>query len=122
MEDAIGRQICQEGIARRATSSYKEWIPWENGHEDPRSRVAVTDSAGQFTLRRLLAGSYLMQIRRLGFQPIEGALTVDTGLVREDFTMQVTSRLLSKVVVKESSVDVVKRQLDRVGYIQRSRL
>jgi len=85
-----------------------------------RSRVGVTDSTGRFAIRRLAEGHYLMHIRRIGFEPIDGFLTVDTGTVQAGFSMQVTSRILSKVTVTEKAVDVVKQQLDRDGFISRS--
>jgi hypothetical protein len=87
-----------------------------------RSRVGVTDTSGTFTMRRLAEGHYLMHIRRIGFEPIDGFLTVDTGTVQASFTMQVMSRVLSKVTVTESAVDVVKQRLDRNGYLSRSRM
>jgi hypothetical protein len=85
-----------------------------------RSRVGVTDTSGTFAIRRLAAGHYLLHIRRIGFEPIDGFLTVDTGAVQAGFSMQVTSRILSKVTVTEKAVDVVKERLDRDGFIGRS--
>jgi hypothetical protein len=87
-----------------------------------RSRVGVTDTSGTFAIRRLAEGHYLMHIRRIGFEPIDGFLTVDTGTVQASFSMQVTSQMLSKVTVTESAVDVVKQRLDRNGYLSRSRM
>jgi hypothetical protein len=87
-----------------------------------RSRVGVTDSSGTFTIRRMAAGHYRMHIRRIGFEPIDGFLTIDTGAVQGSFSMHAVSRLLSKVTVTEMAVDAVKRRLDRNGYTSRSRL
>jgi len=85
-----------------------------------RSRVGVTDADGAFAIRRVAAGRYMLQIRRMGFEPLQGVLIADTGTVRGDFTMQVTSQLLSKVTVTESSVDLVKQRLDIDGYLDRA--
>jgi hypothetical protein len=85
-----------------------------------RSRLGVSDSTGTFAIRRLAAGHYLMHIRRIGFEPIDGYLTVDTGTVQTAFAMNATSQLLSKVTITESAVDVVKERLDRNGYLSRS--
>ena len=87
-----------------------------------RTRVAVTDSTGAFAIRRLLAGRYLLHIRRLGYEPMQGAVVVDTGTVRTTIALQVVSRVLAKVVVTETSVDKVKQRLDRDGFVQRSHL
>lgn len=85
-----------------------------------RSRLGVSDSTGTFAIRRLAAGHYLMHIRRIGFEPIDGYLTVDTGTVQTTFAMTATSQVLSKVTITETAVDVVKQRLDRNGYLSRS--
>jgi hypothetical protein len=87
-----------------------------------RSRVGVTDSTGAFAIRRLEPGRYLLSIRRLGYTPQQGALVVDTGIVRTTVVMEQVSKLLAKVVVTESSVDRVKQRLDQNGFVQRSHL
>ena len=81
-----------------------------------RSRVAASDSVGTFGVRRLAAGHYLLQIRRIGFRPLEAAMYVDTGQVGGTFLAQPTSALLAKVEIKEMSVDRAKQKLDRTGY------
>ena len=101
----------------RASSGNKDSV--EIFVDTARSRVGISDSVGKFAIRRLDAGHYLMHIRRMGFEPIDGYLTVDTGTVEANFSMQVTSRLLSKVTVTETAVDVVKQRLDRNGFLSR---
>ena len=86
-----------------------------------RTRVAVTDASGAFAIRRLPAGRYLFHIRRIGYEPLQGALVVDTGTVSTTIPLQVISRVLAKVVVTETSVDKVKERLDRYGFVDRSR-
>ena len=39
--------------------------------DSARSRLAVSDSTGAFAIWRLAAGRYLMNVRRIGFAPIE---------------------------------------------------
>ena len=82
-----------------------------------RSRVGVSDSTGAFAIRRLAEGKYVMNVRRIGFAQLDGVLGVDTGIVRGTLFMEPISKLLSKAVVRETSVDVVKQRLDRVGYM-----
>ena len=86
-----------------------------------RSRVGVSDSTGAFAIRRLAAGRYMLYIRRIGFQPLEGVLNVDSTAVGGTFVMQELSHLLATVVVTETAVDRVKQRLDRVGFLGRSR-
>lgn len=88
--------------------------------DSTRTRLAVSDSTGGFIIRRLREGRYLLQIRRIGFAPLEGVVIADTGAVGDVFSMQPTSQLLAKVVITETSVDRVKQRLDRVGFIDRS--
>jgi hypothetical protein len=87
--------------------------------DSTRSRVASSDSVGAFAVRRLAAGHYLLQIRRIGFRPLEAAMYVDTGQVGGTFVAQPTSALLAKVEIKEMSVDRAKEKLDRTGYFSR---
>lgn len=86
-----------------------------------RSRAGVSDSTGAFAVRRLAAGRYMLYIRRIGFQPLEGVLVVDSNAVGGTFVMQEVSHLLATVHVTETAVDRVKQRLDRVGFLGRSR-
>lgn len=85
-----------------------------------RTRMGVTDSSGAFAIRRLAPGHYLFRLRRIGYQPMEGALTVGNDTVRVRFVMDVASQLLAKVQIVETATDRVKQQLDRVGFVTRS--
>jgi hypothetical protein len=87
--------------------------------DSARSRVTTSDSVGAFAVRRLAAGHYLMHVRRIGFKPISGALTVDTGAVEATFRLEATSVLLAKVEIKEMSLDRAREKLDRNGFLSR---
>src|SRR5690349_8792074 len=89
--------------------------------DSARTRVTVSDSTGAFAIRRLPAGRYLLHVRRIGFQAMQGALVVDTGTVSTTIALQVVSRLLAKMVVTETSVDRVKQRLDQNGFTFRYR-
>jgi hypothetical protein len=106
----------QQLRARNGTDSLEVFA------DSSRSRVAVTDSTGAFAIRRLPAGRYLLHVRRIGYEPLQGAVLVDTGIVRATLALQVISRVLAKVVVTETSIDKVKQRLDRDGFIDRSHL
>lgn len=84
-----------------------------------RSRIGVTDSVGNFSMRQLRAGHYLMEVRRIGFAPLNGVLSVDSTILSTVLTMDVVSRLLSTVKVTAVSNDRVKERLDRVGFLDR---
>src|SRR5690348_237383 len=64
-----------------------------------RSRIGVTDSVGNFSIRQLRAGRYLMEIRRIGYAPLSGVVTVDSTILSTVLTMDVVSRLLATVKV-----------------------
>jgi len=84
-----------------------------------RSRVGITDSVGNFSIRQLRAGRYLMEIRRIGYAPLSGVVTVDSTILSTVLTMDVVSRLLATVKVTAVSNDRVKERLDRVGFLNR---
>jgi hypothetical protein len=86
-----------------------------------RSRVGITDSAGNFAIRQLRAGRYLMEVRRIGYAPLSGVVIVDSTIISTLLKMDVVSRLLATVRVTAASNDRVKERLDRVGYLSRYR-
>jgi len=88
--------------------------------DSTRSRVATTDRSGEFAIRQLDAGRYVMEIRRLGFAPLQGVTVVDTSIVRAAFAMQPTSQLLATTTITESAIDKPRRLLDEVGFTGRS--
>jgi hypothetical protein len=85
-----------------------------------RSRIAATDSTGAFIVRRMEEGHYVLNVRRIGFGPVEGIVRVDSGSVTANFSMEPTSRLLAKVMITETSVRSLETKLDRVGFVARS--
>ena len=89
--------------------------------DSTRTRLGASDSTGRFIVRRLAEGKYLLQIRRIGFAPLEGVVSADTSAIGGVFTMEPTSRLLSKVVIQEMSVDRLRQKLGRAGYLDRAR-
>lgn len=98
--------------ARRGADSLEIFV------DTLRSRVGSTDSTGAFALRRLEEGHYMLQVRRIGFAPLDGVLMVDSSVVQSNLAMQQVS-VLAKVTVTEMSVDRVKQKLDRVGFQDR---
>ena len=87
--------------------------------DSAKTRVAVTDSVGAFAIRALPAGGYLFDIRRIGFAPLRGAVSVDSTTVSATIYLEVVSRVLAKVVVTATSLDRVKEKLERSGFTDR---
>jgi hypothetical protein len=85
-----------------------------------RSRLGFSDSTGAFAIWRLAAGKYLLNVRRIGFNPVEGIVTVDTGTVLFDFTMTPVSQMLSKVEITEAATNSASRRLETSGFNRRS--
>src|SRR3954466_15752931 len=79
-----------------------------------RSRIAASDSSGYFAIWRLLPGRYLMNARRIGFNPVEAFVTVDSETVLHDFALQPIVAMLNKIEIHEASTTSLTRRLDRV--------
>jgi hypothetical protein len=86
-----------------------------------RSRIAVSDSIGYFTFWHLATGRYLMQARRIGFNPIEAVVTVDSETILHDFGVEPLVPMLAKVEVHAISHAEARLEarLDRVGFTSR---
>jgi hypothetical protein len=102
-------------MARRGGDSIEIFV------DTVRSRIGVTDSAGNFAIRQLRAGRYLMEVRRIGFAPLGGVVIVDSTVLSTVLTMDVVSKLLATVRVTAVANDRVKERLDRVGFLNRYR-
>lgn len=89
--------------------------------DSTRSRFGASDSTGAFVVRRLEQGRYMLQVRRIGFSPIEGAIVVDTADLQTTLRMTPTSQLLAKMQITETAVNYVTRRLDRVGFSDRKK-
>jgi hypothetical protein len=87
--------------------------------DSSQTRVVVSDSTGAFAVRALPAGGYLVDIRRIGFEPLRAAVSVDSTTLSATIYLKVVSRVLAKVVVTATSVDRVKETLDRNGFNDR---
>jgi len=87
-----------------------------------RSRIAISDSTGTFTVRNLEAGHYLINVRRIGFAPFEGMLTMNTHPVEMELALEQLMVLLPPIRITESAVNKVTQRLDRVGFTERSRM
>lgn len=71
---------------------------------------AVTNSAGEYTVAGVPAGSQRIRVRRIGFAPIERAVTVAAGeTVRSDFDLATAATNLDAVVVTGTAGAVSKR-------------
>jgi hypothetical protein len=87
-----------------------------------RTRVAVTDSTGAFAIRRVAGGHYLFRLRRIGYQPMDGVITVGDDTLAVRFVMDVTSQLLASVRIIDTPIDAVSERLKHVGWKVRAGL
>jgi hypothetical protein len=90
--------------------------------DSAKSRIAMTDSAGAFAFRNLLPGHYLVNVRRIGFTPFEGFMTVDTAAMDMELALDQVMTILPPVRITESATNKVTERLDRVGFTSRSRM
>lgn len=86
-----------------------------------RSRVAASDSTGYFAIWRLAAGRYLLNIRRIGFTPMEAIVNVDSETVFREFRMDPIAAILNKVEIREVSTAMLSKRLDREGFMDRKK-
>src|ERR1043166_2402776 len=86
-----------------------------------RSRVAASDSTGYFAVWRLAPGRYLMTVRRIGFNPIEAFVRIDSEAVWQDFVMEPLIPMLNKIDIRDVSTTALSRRLDHVGFLQRKK-
>ena len=87
-----------------------------------RSRVGITNDSGTFAINNVLAGRYVMNVRRIGFEPVQALLTMGTSMMEMELAMTQNTPMLPEVKITESAVNRVTRRLDRVGYTSRYRM
>lgn len=90
--------------------------------DSTRSRVGVTTTNGAFTIRGVEPGHYLLNVRRIGFEPYEGLLTIDTATVDAKLVLTQVSALLPKITITASAINTVAQRLDRMGFTTRYRM
>jgi hypothetical protein len=88
--------------------------------DSTKTRLGATDSTGAFAIRGVEAGRYLLQIRRIGFSPRQGVLTVDTLPIRVTLPLEPTVQAIAGMTITETTIDRNGRYLRNVGYTFRS--
>lgn len=89
--------------------------------DSTKTRIGGTDSAGAFAIREVAAGRYLLQIRRIGFRPREGVLTVDSVPIRVTLPLEAAVQSIAGMTITETAVDRNGTYLKNVGFTFRSR-
>lgn len=89
--------------------------------DSTKTRIGGTDSAGAFAIREVAAGRYLLQIRRIGFHPREGVLTVDSVPIRVTLPLEPAVQSIAGMTITETAVDRNGVYLKNVGFTFRSR-
>lgn len=90
--------------------------------DSTRSRVGITNAEGAFTIRGVEPGHYMLNVRRIGFQPFEGLLTIDTATVEMELALTQVSAVLPRITISASATNKVTERLDRNGFTTRYRL
>jgi hypothetical protein len=88
--------------------------------DSTKTRLGATDSTGAFSIHGVAAGRYLLQIRRIGFRPRQGVLTVDTLPIRVTLPLEPTVQAIAGMTITETSIDRNGSYLKNVGYTFRS--
>jgi hypothetical protein len=89
--------------------------------DSTRTRVALTDSTGAFQIRAVDAGHYLVSVHRLGFEPFQGVLTIDTATVEMELALTPVATRLPEVRLTEKSTNRVTDRLEAVGFTRRAK-
>jgi hypothetical protein len=90
--------------------------------DSTRSRVGITNDSGAFAINNVLAGHYVINVRRIGFEPVEALLTMGTSMIEMELAMTQLLPMLPEVKITASTVNRVSERLDRVGFVTRSRM
>jgi hypothetical protein len=90
--------------------------------DSAKSRVGITNDSGTFAIRNIIPGRYLINVRRIGFAPFEGAVTIDTAMVEMELALNQLTTELPPVRVTGVGTNRVMVRLDRVGFISRSHM
>lgn len=90
--------------------------------DSARSRLALSDSAGNFAAWRVPKGRYLMYARRIGYTPLQAIITIDTTTVLHDFIMEPLAPILAAVEITETTMpQSMVRRLKNTGFTNRSK-
>ncbi|MDB4914592.1 MAG: hypothetical protein JWM95_2236 [Gemmatimonadetes bacterium] len=89
--------------------------------DSSRSRVGITNDSGTFAIMNVPAGHYVLNVRRMGFEPVQAVISVGTTALNLQLAMTQVIALLPEVRITESATDRVAQHLDQVGYTARHR-
>ena len=89
--------------------------------DSAKSRAGITDENGNFRFAGISPGHYLMQVRRIGFAPFEGIITLDTASIEMELALDQMVAILPRMTINANAVDRVNQKLERAGFLQRSK-
>lgn len=90
--------------------------------DSTKSRVGITNDSGSFAINNVPAGHYVVNVRRIGFEPVAALLTMGTSVIEMELAMTQVLPMLPEVRITASAVNRVTERLDRVGFVSRSRM
>jgi hypothetical protein len=90
--------------------------------DSTRTRLATTDSIGAFMIRQMLPGRYMLRVRRLGYAPTEGVVSVDSASLLSLIPLEETSHALATVRINERAFTGLDKVLQQSGFNERSHM
>lgn len=84
--------------------------------DSTKSRVGITDDSGHFAINVLPPGHYLVNVRRIGFEPMQVMLTMGTSMIEMELAMTQVIPMLPEVRITASSTDRMMARLERTGF------
>lgn len=120
VEAADIRLMFVDSVKVRTDGSGSSWN--ELFVDTTRSRLGITNADGEFAIRGVGPGHYMVNVRRIGFEPFEGLLTLDTATVQMELALTQVSAILPRITISASATNKVTERLDRTGFTTRSRV
>ena len=85
-----------------------------------RSKIAITDSAGAFSMHDVRSGRYLASLRRIGFEPLQVLVTLGASFVELQVAMTQLFQVLPEIRITTREMDRANAKLENVGFTGRS--
>lgn len=89
--------------------------------DSARSKVGITNDSGTFAINNVAPGSYLLHVRRIGFDPVQALIKMGTSTIEMKLAMEQAIAILPEVKITTEARDRVAERLERVGFSMRAK-
>ncbi len=89
--------------------------------DSARSKVGITNDSGTFAINNVAPGSYLLNVRRIGFDPVQALIRMGASTIEMKLAMEQAIPILPEVKITTEARDRVNERLDRVGFNMRAK-